>query len=141
MSVQAVIVAYGLNDIEQVIDRFQRRGDLEERALVVGIARVPSAKCWRVGVSRDSAGLTWVSAHRRKQEAEQQISQVYRALSCGDIADDQVFASLMQQLQERSDAALDAACEGAGRRVLDQFRVAALQRAGMEELAPPDETS
>jgi hypothetical protein len=114
-----ILLAYGTQGIT---DAVAAAGRHTLPALVVGITREPKAKCWRVGLARTGSDLRWVSAHRHKKEAELQAALVYATAQDNDLADDVIFAALVGELEARRDAELWAACEAAGRRVLEQVR-------------------
>lgn len=121
-SIVRVLVAYGTEDIDQAVTAPRSASTTADPVLVIGIARYPSAKCWRFGVAWRGVPLTWISAHRRKQAAEQQILHVCQAALSADLTDGRSFATLVQELADRGDQALWLECEAAGQRVLEQVR-------------------
>ena len=74
--------------------------------IVVGIVRSPITRCWYVGLSRQGDPLAWISVHRLKRDAEQQIPVVFRADQNGDLRDDVCWQNLMRDLAGRSEADL-----------------------------------
>ena len=56
-----------------------------------------------MGPSRQADPLTWISVHRRKRDAEQQIPLVLQAGQQGDLRDDTCWQILLDDLAGRSE--------------------------------------
>ncbi len=128
-----VIVAYGTSDIDQAVAQPRHEHSAHDRALVVGIARHPKVSCWCTGVGWRGAPFTWVSAHRLKRAAEQQIGIVYTAACRCDLTDDPLFHALLHELALHGDQELWMRCDEAGRQILEQIRRGTRLRAMMDQ--------
>ncbi len=100
LSNKKVLVAYGTVNITRAMDRARVVAARGDQMIVVGITRYARTHrgCWQVCISRQGDPVTWVSAHRLKQSAEEQILLVQQAVWEGALADDTKFAALLQEL-------------------------------------------
>ena len=112
MSAGNVIVAYGLVEIEHAVKLARAAARHGDMSLVVGITRYSAWykntrwTGWLVGLSWAGSPIAWVSAHRLKRHAEEQVGLVHRAAEHHDLSDDPTFATLIEQLTAQSDQAL-----------------------------------
>ena len=106
-------MAYGTINIAEAIERAQRAAARGECAIVVGITRFAAAHhgCWHVCLSWQGGPVSWVSAHRLKQSAEEQIERVCQAVQQGRLANDTQFAVLQQQLAAYGEPGLQETLE------------------------------
>ncbi len=122
-----VVVAYGTLSIDQGLLRLDALNTAGTPAIVVGIVRNPNADCWWLCVARSGSAVHWVSAHRRRRDAEAQVPQVQKAVEQGALRDDVIFAQLLEDLAAQSDNDL-------------QYTLPTLPQTGVDSEARPQIT-
>ena len=110
-----VYIAYGTMNIADAIERSRRAAAAGDCAIVVGVTRFARSHhgCWQVCLSWQGGPVTWVSAHRLKQSADQQIEPVCQAVRQGRLTDDTQFAALLQELPTHGDPDLQQTLDSA----------------------------
>ncbi len=98
-----VVVAYGTLSIDQGLVRLDALKTAGTPAIVVGIVRNSNADCWWLCVARSGSAVHWVSAHRRRRDADAQVAHVQKAVEQGALRDDVIFAHLLEDLAAQSD--------------------------------------
>jgi hypothetical protein len=98
-----VVVAYGTLSIDHALLRLDALNTAGTPAIVVGIVRNSNADCWWLCVARSGSAVHWVSAHRRRRDADAQVAQVQKAVEQGALRDDVIFAHLLEDLAAQSD--------------------------------------
>ena len=101
-----VVVAYGTLSIDQGLLRVDALNTAGTPAVVVGIVRNPTAQCWWLCVARSGSAVHWVGTHRRRRDADAQVTHVQKAVEQGALRDDVIFAQLLEDLAAQSDADL-----------------------------------
>ena len=103
MEPQTVRVVHGSWAFEQAVAAAQRD---RPTATVIGLTRHPRGGCWRVCCSWHGSATRWISNHRRKAEAEAQITRLTQVLHAGGITDEETFTRTVQRLAAYSEAEL-----------------------------------
>ena len=101
-----IVVVCGTQNIEAVRTWAANAATRGQFTIVVGIVRSPITRCWYVGLSRQGDPLAWISIHRLKRDAEQQIPLVLSAGEQSDLRDDACWQNLLNDLAGRSEADL-----------------------------------
>ncbi len=122
-----VVVAYGTLSIDQGLLRLDALNTAGTPAIVVGIVRNSNADCWWLCVARSGSAVHWVSAHRRRRDADAQVPQVQKAVEQGALRDDVIFAQLLEDLAAQSDNDL-------------QYTLPTLPQTGVDSEARPQIT-
>src|SRR3712207_4202224 len=74
-----VVAVCGTLNIEAACTKAARAAESGLFTIVVGIVRSSITRCWYVGLARQGDPVTWISAHRLKRDATQQIPLVLHA--------------------------------------------------------------
>ncbi len=98
-----VAVACGTLNVEAARTRAAHAAAGGRLMIVIGIVRSAVSKCWYLGLARYGEPLTWISVHRRKRDAEQQMHLVLGADQEGDLKDDVTWEHLLQDLAAGSE--------------------------------------
>ena len=101
-----IIIATGLLEIDDALANAAEKHRKGALILVLGIVRSPGTKCWQVCMSRNGAPVVWVSAHRRRRDAEAQIKLVRQVDKPSDLNGNDSFDRLLEELRVQSDADL-----------------------------------
>ena len=101
-----VVLVCGTLNIEAQRLRAARAAAGGRLTIVVGIVRSALSNCWYVGLARQGGPLAWVSAHRLKRDAEEQVQLVLYADQEGDLRDDATWQRLLHDLAARSEQEL-----------------------------------
>ena len=135
-----VAVAYGTLNIDQALARAREYDSAGVPTMVVGIVRNPNTQCWWLCISRCGHEVRWVSAHRRRKEADAQVNVIHDAVRHGALSNDAVFARLVEDLASEGDgelhatlALVPAAGNGAGGvpPITESFRAIAREEPGV----------
>ena len=93
-----VVVACGTLNVEAARTRAAHAAAGGRLMIVIGIVRSAVSRCWYLGLARQGEPLTWISVHRRKRDAEQQMQLVLRADQEDDLRDADAWEHLLHDL-------------------------------------------
>ena len=116
-----VVAVCGTLDIEAACMRAAHAVARGRLTVVVGLVRSPISRCWYVGLSRQGDPLIWISVHRIKRDAMQQIPLVLRAGQESDLRDDMCWEKLQRELAMQSEP--DLGDPQAGPRLVSRSRL------------------
>ena len=110
-----VYIAYGTMNIADAVERSRRAAAAGDCAIVVGVTRYARSHqgCWHVCLSWQGGPVTWVSAHRLKQSADQQIERVCQAVRQGRLTGDAQFDALLEDLLTHGEPDLQGTLDAA----------------------------